>query len=129
MGAAPRPLADRLAAVAGRSTCRLTHRGRTSGKAYDVTIWFMVEGELIYLATANATRQWVRNVRADPRVSIHAGGESFAGVAEQIREPTAERRVMDLVAAKYWYVWPVIALARLAGLDPKPDASFRVLLD
>jgi hypothetical protein len=38
MGVAPRPLADRLAAVAGRSTCRLTHRGRTSGKAYDVTI-------------------------------------------------------------------------------------------
>jgi len=129
MASAAPPLASRLAAIAGRSTCRLTHHGRKSGKPYEVTIWFMVEGENLYLATANATRQWVRNVKATPRVSVRAGDDTLTGVVEPIRDRADERHVMDLVAGKYWYVRPVIALARLAGFDPKPDASFRVRLD
>ena len=46
-------LAARLAPVANTSTLRLTHYGRRSGMSYQVTIWFMVEGETVYLATAN----------------------------------------------------------------------------
>jgi len=51
-------VADRLAQVANASTLRLTHYGRRSGKPYEVTIWFMVEGETVYFATANRKRQW-----------------------------------------------------------------------
>jgi deazaflavin-dependent oxidoreductase (nitroreductase family) len=122
-------LASRLASIDGRSTCRLTHYGRKSGKPYEVTIWFMVEGDIIYLATAKASRQWVRNVQANPRVIVRAGGEALAGVVEHLRDRADERHVMDLVVAKYWYVRPVIALARLAGFDPTADASFRVRLE
>ena len=46
-------LADRLAQGANTSRLRLTHYGRRSGMPYGVTIWFMVEGEAVYLATAN----------------------------------------------------------------------------
>jgi len=46
-------LADRLAQVANTSTLRLTHYGRRSGTPYEVTIWFLVEGETICRATAN----------------------------------------------------------------------------
>ena len=46
-------LADRLAQVANTSTLRLTHCGRRSGMPYGVTIWFMVEDEAVYVATAN----------------------------------------------------------------------------
>ena len=46
-------LADRLARVANASTLRLTHYGRRSGMPYEVTIWFMVEGATVCLATAN----------------------------------------------------------------------------
>ena len=46
-------LADLLAQVANTSTPRLTHHGRRSGMPYKA-IWFMsVEGEAVYLATAN----------------------------------------------------------------------------
>ena len=45
-------LADRLAPVANTSTLRLTHYGRRSGTPYGVTIWFLVEGEAVCLATA-----------------------------------------------------------------------------
>ena len=54
MGAA---LADRLSRLASRSTLRLTHYGRRSGKPYEVTIWFLVEDDAVYLATANRQRQ------------------------------------------------------------------------
>lgn len=46
-------LADRLAQAANTANLRLTHYGRRSGMSYQVTIWFMVEGEVVYLATAN----------------------------------------------------------------------------
>ena len=45
-------VAERLAHIAGKSTMRLTHHGRRSGKPYQVTIWFMAEGEVVYLVTA-----------------------------------------------------------------------------
>lgn len=121
-------LADRLAAISGRSTCRLTHRGRKTGRPYQVVVWFMVDGETVYLATANASRQWVRNVQANPSVGFDVDGETFTGTSERVREPAEERHVMDLVMAKYWYVWPLVTLARLVGFDPKPAASFRVRL-
>ena len=121
-------LADRLAAVSSRSTCRLTHRGRRSGKPYEVTIWFMVDGETVYLATANASRQWVRNVQANPSISLAVGGETFTGTSERVRDAAEERHVMDLVVAKYWYLWPLVTLARLLGDDPRPAAGFRVRL-
>ena len=121
-------LADRLATISSRSTCRLTHRGRKSGKPYQVTIWFMVDGDTVYLATANASRQWVRNVKANPEVVFDVGGQTFSGTAEPVYDVAEEYHVMELVGAKYWYVAPIVALARLFGYDPKPDASFRVRL-
>jgi deazaflavin-dependent oxidoreductase (nitroreductase family) len=121
-------LAERLAAVANHSTCRLTHRGRKSGKPYEVTIWFVVDGDAVYLETANAKRQWVRNLTVHPEVALAIGGQTFTGSSEPVRDPAEARRVMDLVAAKYWYLRPFVAIARLLGYDPKPDASFRVRL-
>ena len=46
-------LADRLTQVANTGTLRLTHYGLRNGMSYQVTIWFMVEGATVYLATAN----------------------------------------------------------------------------
>ena len=122
-------LADRLARIAGRSTCRLTHRGRKSGRPYEVTIWFVVDGEDVYLATASAKRQWVRNVRRSPDVVMGVPGETFEGRVEPVVDPVAVRRITDLVVAKYWYLWPMVALGRLVGFDPTPDATFRMRVD
>ena len=57
----------RLKRVAARQTVTLTHYGRKSGKPYDVTIWFVVDGDKIYIGTANVIRQWVRNVQKTPQ--------------------------------------------------------------
>jgi deazaflavin-dependent oxidoreductase (nitroreductase family) len=121
-------LAARLARLGAHSTCRLTHYGRKSGKPYQVTLWFTVDGDTIWLSTAKSSRQWVRNVQRTPRVEITAGGDTIAGRVEQVHDRALERRVMDLTIAKYWYLRPFIGAARLFGWDPVPDASFRVQL-
>ncbi len=118
-------LADRLAHVASTSTLRLTHYGRRSGKPYEVTIWFMVEGDVVYLATANRNRQWPRNVAARPEVRLRVGTEAFTGRVDVITDRATIEHVTDLVAAKYWYTWPYVALARLLGWQV-PSAVFRV---
>ena len=72
--------------VAGRQTTTLTHYGRKSGKPYEVTIWFVLEGDKVYLGTANVNRQWVRNVQKTPNVRLSIGGETFDGTAHFFAE-------------------------------------------
>jgi deazaflavin-dependent oxidoreductase (nitroreductase family) len=67
-------MAARLNRVAGKRTLTLTHYGRKSGKPYNVTIWFAVEGDKVYIGTADASHQWVRNVQKTPRVRLSIGG-------------------------------------------------------
>ena len=62
--------ATRLKRIAAKRTLSLTHYGRKSGEPYQVTIWFVVEGEKIYLSTANVERQWVQNVRKTSEVRV-----------------------------------------------------------
>jgi len=72
---------ERLDRVAAKQTVRLTHYGRKSGKPHEVTIWFVVDGERVYLGTANVGRQWVRNVQKTPKVKLTIRDESFDGAA------------------------------------------------
>lgn len=115
----PSSLAARLAAVAGRSTCRLTHHGRRSGTPYAVTIWFAVDGERVYLSTMNRDRQWTRNVLVRPEVALEVGGERFAGRVTPLATADERRRAYDLLAGKYWIMWLVDRAARLVGRDPR----------
>ncbi len=122
-------LATRLKKVDGNQTLQLVHQGRKSGKSYEVTIWFMVEGETVYLATANSSRQWVRNVLARPGVTLRIGGQSFTGKVEPISDAPGRAHVMGLVGRKYWYARPylwVFQMLAAAGLAKDRRGAFRV---
>jgi len=94
-----------LAAVAGRSTARITTRGRRTGKPHTVTIWFAVEGRTIYLGTLNAERDWVRNATKNPDVTLDVDGVRIRGQASTITDPSVEAHVRALLAQKYWAAW------------------------
>lgn len=104
---------DRLKIVASRPTLRLTHYGRKSRKPYEVTIWFVAHGEIVYLSTANVNRQWVRNVRKTPRVRMRIDGETFYGEARFLEGDSERTRVMTLVRKKYWMYRPVLWISKL----------------
>jgi len=129
-------LAARLERVAGRWTLRLTHHGRKTGTSYTVTIWFVVEGEAIYLETVNMRRQWPRNVRARPDVVLEIGDETLHGLATPITDPGEMDHVAILAKRKYPIMHPVDwgtrLVAWLRGKPPHeifPGGFFRVRID
>ena len=87
----------------------------------------MVDGDVVFLVTANRDRQWVRNVAKNPAVVLRIGDESFPGRAEPVTDPRELERAVDLMAAKYWYTRPYVWLARLLGWTTS-SATFRVHL-
>jgi deazaflavin-dependent oxidoreductase (nitroreductase family) len=122
----------RLARVAGTQTLQLTHLGRKTGKPYEVTIWFMVEGDTVYLPTASVERQWPRNVTKRPEVTLRIGDQTFKGRAEPIADSSGRDHVMALVGRKYWYALPLMWLGRMAtaaGLTKDRAGAFRVRLN
>jgi deazaflavin-dependent oxidoreductase (nitroreductase family) len=123
-------LARRLAPLASKSTLLLTHRGRKSGKSYDVVIWFMVEGDTIYLETLNDRRQWVRNVKATPEVTLTIDGNKFTGRVQPITDSAERARVDNLTTRKYLAARILYFVTRpLVNFLPDRRAAFRVLLD
>ena len=85
-------IASQLARVASYQTLRLTHRGRKSGKRYEVTIWFVVDRDAIYL-NGNIDTQWPRNLQANPEITISIGQAIFHGKAHLVTEPPDRERI------------------------------------
>ncbi len=122
---------ERLRRVGDRQTLRLTHYGRKTGRPYEVTIWYMVDDDRLYLASANAARNWVRNVKARPAISLRVGDEVFNGDVRVITDKQEREKVSGLVERKYWYAMPILRLGRfLASMGIVRDNSmaFEVIL-
>jgi deazaflavin-dependent oxidoreductase (nitroreductase family) len=121
----------RLKRVAGKQTTTLAHIGRKTGKPYEVTIWFVLEGDKLYIGTANANRQWVRNVQKTPEIRLSMGGETFSGKARFLTNRAEHGRAMAAIRRKYWMFRPIIDLGRLLaaiGLMRDNTGSFEVVL-
>jgi deazaflavin-dependent oxidoreductase (nitroreductase family) len=121
----------RLRRVAAKQTTRLTHYGRKTGKPHEVTIWFVLDSDKLYIGTANMNRQWVRNVQKTPQVKMSVGGESFGGTARFLTDRAEHERAMAAIRRKYWMFRPIIELGRLlAALRVMRDntGSFEVTL-
>jgi len=117
--------------VAAKHTLLLTHYGRKSGKPYDVTIWFVVDGEKVYIGTANVSRQWVRNVQKTPQVKLSIGAEMFDGTARFLADHAEHERAMAAIRRKYWMYRPFIVLGQILtaiGVMRYKTGSFEVTL-
>ena len=120
----------RLKSVAGKQTTTLTHYGRKTGKPHEVTIWFVVDGDKLYIGTANVNRQWVRNVQKTPKVRLSIGGETFDGNTRFLTRAEHER-AMAAIWRKYWMFRPLIVLGRVLtamGLMRDRTGAFEVTL-
>jgi len=102
-----------LQKVAGKQTTRLTHYGRKTGKAYEVTIWFVLDADKLYIGTANVNRQWVRNVQKTPQVKLSIGRENFKGTARFLSDRSEHERAMAAIRRKYWLFRPIIEFGRM----------------
>ena len=121
----------RLRRVARKQTTRLTHYGRKTGKPHEVTIWFVLDADRLYIGTANVKRQWVRNVQKTPQIKLSMGGEAFEGNARFLTDRAEHERAMTAIRRKYWMFQPIIELGRVlsaTGLMRDNTGSFEVTL-
>ena len=121
----------RLRQVAGKQTTRLTHYGRKTGKPHEVTIWFVLDGDRLYIGTANVNRQWVQNVQKTPQVKLSIADENVEGTARFLTNRDEHERAMAAIRRKYWMFRPIIELGRFLaaiGLMRDRTGAFEVLL-
>ena len=122
---------ERLKKAGDRQTLRLTHYGRKSGRPYEVTIWYLVDDDRLYLISANANRSWVRNVKVRPAVSLRVAEEIFNGDVRTITDKQERDKVNRLTERKYWYVAPMLRLGQFLmsmGIVRDNTAAFEVIL-
>jgi deazaflavin-dependent oxidoreductase (nitroreductase family) len=82
--------------------CYLTTLGRKSGRPHEIEIWFALEGATLYmLAGAGEESDWVRNLRAEPAVTVKVREVVYRAHARVITDPEEDRRARDLVFEKF----------------------------
>jgi deazaflavin-dependent oxidoreductase (nitroreductase family) len=90
------------AALAAEQYCYLTTTGRVSGEPREIEIWFGLEGRTLYMLSGGRDRaNWVRNLLADPAVSVRIGENRFKGTARIVEGPDEDALARRLVLDKY----------------------------
>ena len=79
----------------------LTTTGRVSGHAHRIEIWFAVlDGRLYMAAGGRRGADWVRNVEADPAVTLEIGDERWAA-AGTVLDDADDHPARARLAARY----------------------------
>jgi deazaflavin-dependent oxidoreductase (nitroreductase family) len=90
------------AGLAAEDYCYITTTGRVSGKPREIEIWFVLEGETLYMLSGGRDRSdWVKNLQRDPRVRVRIASAFFDGKARIVEDPQEAGRARDLLHDKY----------------------------
>jgi deazaflavin-dependent oxidoreductase (nitroreductase family) len=91
-----------LETLARHQTIRMTTIGRRSGKPRRVEIWwFRVDGRFVITGTSGR-RDWLANLVADPRLTVHVAGHDIEATATRITDASFRRKVFTRPQTS-WY--------------------------
>ena len=92
-------LRDRLSRY---NELRITVTGRKSGRDITNPVWFVAEGDTLYVLPVHGSdTQWYKNVLKHPQVKIDARGEGTALKVTPLTEPNGVSAVVEKFRAKY----------------------------
>ena len=76
--------------------------GRKSGRTITVPVWFVLEGEKLYLLPVQGSdTQWYKNVLQKPQIRIDARGAEAEFRAKPITESKTVKSVVEKFREKY----------------------------
>jgi deazaflavin-dependent oxidoreductase (nitroreductase family) len=82
--------------------CYVTTTGRRSGRPHTIEIWFEERDRTLYLLSGGGDRSdWVRNIRAEPKVSVRVGDQVRPGMARLVDDLDEDAAARRLLASKY----------------------------
>jgi deazaflavin-dependent oxidoreductase (nitroreductase family) len=92
-------LKDRLSR---RREIHIRVTGRKSGRAISFPVWFVVDGEKLYLLPVHGSdTQWYKNVRKNPLIRIGAAGAEAEVKAAPVTDAAQVSSVVEKFRAKY----------------------------
>jgi hypothetical protein len=108
--------------LTGRNEISLTVTGRISGRESTRPVWFVEEGEKLFLVPVTGSdSNWYRNLLETPRIRLAADGAELTTEASPIQDAAAVRDVIERFAAKY-------GADQVEAYYPKQDAAVEVRL-
>jgi deazaflavin-dependent oxidoreductase (nitroreductase family) len=76
--------------------------GRKSGRTISVPVWFVLEGEKLYLLPVQGSdTQWYRNVLQNPSIRIDARGVGAEFRATPVTDAKSVKSVIEKFREKY----------------------------
>jgi len=98
----PSPKDDLKERLARYRQIKLSVIGRKSGQTISVPVWFVLEGDTLYLLPVRGSdTQWYKNVLKNPSIRIDARGAEAAFRAIPITEATAVKSVIEKFRENY----------------------------
>ena len=80
----------------------ITVTGRKSGRPISIPVWFVSEGDKLYLLPVQGSdTQWYKNVLKNPQIRVEAGGEKAELKVTPITDPKQVASVAEKFRAKY----------------------------
>ncbi|MBW2231974.1 MAG: nitroreductase family deazaflavin-dependent oxidoreductase [Deltaproteobacteria bacterium] len=111
-----------LSALERSWNCHLTTLGRKSGEPREVTIWFALGPDTVYLTGSASGPHWCRNVRANGAVELRIGGQRLSGTARVVDDPDDAAAIRQRFRDRY-------LLARLSHPFGGYTESIAVVVD
>jgi deazaflavin-dependent oxidoreductase (nitroreductase family) len=91
-----------LAPLAGEKFLYLTTTGRRTRAPHEIEIWFGMRGRSVYMLSGGRDKSdWVRNLTANPSVTVRLGGRTFAGSARIVNEAKEDAEARRALLEKY----------------------------
>ena len=91
-----------LSQLSKEDYCYLTTTGRKSGLPREIEIWFGINGNSLYLLSGGGDEsQWVKNLLANPNVTVRIAKHNFNGIARIVSEEKEETTARHMLAGKY----------------------------
>jgi len=92
-------LQDRLARY---RQIKISVIGRKSGRAISIPVWFVLEGDKLYLLPVQGSdTQWYKNVLKNPSIRISARGEEAEFRATPVTDARTVKSVVEKFREKY----------------------------
>ena len=81
---------------------KITVTGRKSGRSISIPVWFVFDGEKLYLLPVQGSdTQWYKNVVKNPTIRIDARSAEAEFRAVPVTDPTRVSAVVEKFRAKY----------------------------
>lgn len=93
---------DLAGSLSGHRQIHLTVTGRKSGKEITMPVWFVAEGEELFLLPVHGSdTQWFKNVRENPQIHVQTRGTEALLEVKPITQSETVKSVIQKFREKY----------------------------